>query len=54
MITYGINIVYQNLGYSLHQKEEISNTARHLETAFYILTFHDVIHHMYCNLNNFQ
>ena len=54
MVTHGINSGYQNLGSPLHQKQEISNTARCLETAFYILTFHVVIRHLYFNLNTFQ
>jgi len=33
-ITYGVNIVYQNFGCLLHQKQEISKAARSLQTAF--------------------
>jgi hypothetical protein len=35
-------------------KTEILNTARYLETAFYILTFYVLAHNMYFNLNNFN
>jgi len=33
-ITYGVNIVYQNLGCLLHQKREISKDAICSQTAF--------------------
>lgn len=38
-ITHGADKLCQNLGSPLHQKQEIFDTARCLETAFYVLTF---------------
>ena len=56
MITHGENLEHQNLGTPLHQKQEISNAARCLKTALYILTFHVLVFHLYLNnnLNNFK
>ena len=45
------NIVYQNPRSPLQQKQEISNTARCLETAFYILIFCVLTFHLYFNFN---
>jgi hypothetical protein len=42
---HGVNILHQNLGSPLHQKQEITNTGRCLETTFYILTFYVLILH---------
>ena len=52
--THTVDIVYQNRGPPLHQKQEISNTARSLETAFHVLKFCVWILHLYINLNNFS
>jgi hypothetical protein len=43
MITRGVNIGYQNLGSPLHEKQEISNTARCLEITFNMLTFYGLM-----------
>jgi len=43
MITHGTNIRYQNLGSPLHPKQQTSNNARCLETAFYNLAFYVVL-----------
>jgi len=56
MITHRVKDGYQNLGSPLHQKQEISDTARCMQTALYVLTFCDLILHL-CfnfNLNNFS
>jgi hypothetical protein len=42
-ITHRVQDGYQNRGSPLHQKQEISDTARCLETALYVLTFCDFI-----------
>lgn len=33
-MTYGLNVLYQNLGSPRHYKQEVSSTSRRLETAF--------------------
>ena len=43
MFTDGVNIVLLKLWSPHHQKEEMSDTARCLETAFYIITFYVLI-----------
>jgi hypothetical protein len=37
--SHGINTRYQHLGSPLHQKQDMSNTARSWEPAFYVLHF---------------
>ena len=55
-ITHIVKDGYQILGSPLHQKQEISDTARCVETALYVLRFCDLILHLYFdfNLNNFS
>lgn len=38
----------------LHEKQEVSNTVRRLETAFYVLTFYVSPAYMYFYLSNFS
>jgi len=51
MITHGVNTGYQYLGSPLHYKQEVSNTARGLETALYILILYALILNLYFNFN---
>jgi hypothetical protein len=51
-VIYGVNILCQNSGSPLRQKQEISDTAVCLETAFYILAFYVLILYLHFNLNN--
>ena len=51
MITCVKNLEHQNLGSTLHQKQEISNATRCLKTALYSLTFHALEIHLYFNYN---
>jgi len=50
MVNHGVHIMYQYLGSLPHQKQGISNNARCLETALYILTFYTLILHLHFNL----
>jgi hypothetical protein len=49
-------MMYSNMNVKtpLHHKQEISDTARCLEAAFYILTFYVLILHSWFNMNNFS
>lgn len=53
-IIYRVNIEYQNLWSPLHQKQESCNTARCLETDFYISKIYALIFYMYFNVKNFS
>jgi hypothetical protein len=53
-ITHGVNIECQNFGSPLDQTQEISNIARCLETAFYILVFYVFLLYVYLNMNTFS
>ena len=54
MSTHGENMCIKTMG--LHHKQEISNTARWVETAFYTLTLHVLTRPLYFhfNLNKFS
>jgi hypothetical protein len=54
-ITHGVRIVYQHFRSFLPHKQEVSDTANCLDTAFYILPFYVLMLRLYFNfnLNNF-
>jgi hypothetical protein len=53
-VSHRLNIVYLNLGLTLHHKHETSSTARYVEAAFVLFIFYVTLFHLFFNPNNFE